>query len=250
MLKDALLYPWDDGEAGRTLVVGGLLTFLGVLVLPALVVLGYWLRVVEAELDDDGSPPAMAGWADLLLDGLKAALVLVAYVLVPLVVGFVVVGAVLGAFGFRTGRVVTDPGAAATAGGLALVAVVLLGALALLALYVAPAALVLLAGTGELSRAFAFGTVRDLVWTDAYAAAWLVGLVVVALETVALTVLNAASIGVIVSGFVGFYALLATGHLYARGAREAGLTIEAAADEPASDGDDADDEAADDETGA
>lgn len=242
MLKDALLYPWDDGDAGTTLVAGGLLTLVGVLVLPALVVLGYWLRVVDAELDGDGSPPAMEGWADLLVDGAKAAVVLVAYLLAPFVVGFAVLVAVLGAFGFRTGRVVADPGTAAAVGGLALVGFVLLGALVLLLVYVAPAALVLLAGTGELRRAFEFGTVRSLVGADAYASAWLVGLVIFVLEAVALAVLNAASIGVVVSGFVGFYGLVATGHLYARGAREAGLTIEVeAAEAPADEGDGDDD---------
>ena len=240
MLKDALLYPWDDGEAGTTLVAGGLLTLLGVLVLPALVVLGYWLRVVDAELDGADSPPPLEGWPDLLLDGVRAAVVLLAWVVVPLVVGFAVVAAVLGALGFRTGRVVADPGTAMAVGGLALVAFVLLGGLALVLLYLAPVAVVLLAGTGELRRAFDVETVRAVATADAYASAWLVALAVVVLETVALWVLNLASVGVIVSGFVGFYALVATGHLYARGAREAGLVVEAVPEEvdASDDGDD------------
>lgn len=231
MLKDALLYPWDDGEAGTTLVVGGILTLIGVLVLPALVVLGYWLRVIDAELEGGDGPPALEDWQSLLVEGFKAAVVLIAYVLVPLVIGVAIVAAILGGLGFRSGRVIADPGSAAALGGVALIGFVLLGGLALALLYIVPAAIVLLAGTGEFRRAFDFDTVRAVVSADAYASAWLVALVIIVLEAVVLYVLNLASVGVIVSGFVGFYAVVATGHLYARGARDAGLTIEAETEE-------------------
>lgn len=39
-LEESLVFPWDDGEAGTTLVVGGLLTLLSPLVVPAILVLG------------------------------------------------------------------------------------------------------------------------------------------------------------------------------------------------------------------
>lgn len=238
VLEEALLYPWNDGDSGTTLIGGGILTLLSPLVVPALLVLGYTLRVVETVLDGDDEPPVFEGWSGLLVDGLKAAIVLLVYVVLPLAIGAAVLVAVAGAAGvpFRGGPPSTG---GLALGGLAFVLALLLAGLALLVWYLAPAALVHLGRTRRLGAAFAFGQVRDLAEASAFGSMWLLSVGVFAANAVVLLVLNAAGIGVVLSGFVSFYAFVAMAFLYARGADAAGFEAEAVeaggADEAAGD---------------
>lgn len=232
-LETAIRYPWNNGESGTTLVTGGILTLLGPLLVPAFLVLGYTLSVVESELAGDVDPPRFGDWTTLLVDGVKAAVVLVAYLLVPMVVAAFVLAALAGAAGFRfRGGVPTLTNAAAV-GGIFLVVALLMAGLLLLLTYLAPAALVHLARTRRLGGAFAFGDVRALASADPYGSAWLLAVTVFAANAVVLLILNAAGVGVILSGFLSFYAFVAMARLYADGARAAGFGVESGRDEEA-----------------
>lgn len=235
-LETALRYPWNDGESGTTLVAGGILTLLGPLLVPAFLVLGYTLRVVESELTGDADPPRFEDWGALLVDGGKAAVVLVGYLLVPMVVAAFVLGGLAGAAGFRfRGGVPTLTNAAAV-GGIFLVVALLLAGLLLLLTYLAPAALVHLARTRRIGAAFALGDVRELASSDPYGSAWLLAVAVFAANAVVLLILNAAGVGVILSGFLSFYAFVAMAHLYADGARATGFGVESSQDDAAEGG--------------
>lgn len=225
ILKEAVLYPWNDGDSGTTLVGGGILTLLSPLIIPALLVMGYNLRVVESVLDDAGEPPVFDDWSDLLVDGLKAAGVLIVYVLLPLAIGTAILAAIAGAAGFRFGPGMATPNGAFALGGLAFIVALLLAGLALLVWYLAPAALVHLARTRSLRAAFVADEVRDLAEASAYGSAWLLALGVFAANAVVLLILNSAGIGVILSGFTSFYAFVAMSFLYAHGAGEAGFEV-------------------------
>jgi hypothetical protein len=224
--KQALLYPWNDGESGTTLVGGGILTLLSPLIVPALLVMGYNLRVVESVLEDDESPPVFADWGDLLVDGLKAAVVLLVYVLLPLAIGAAILAAIAGAAGFRFAPGPPTLTRAFALGGLTFVVALLLAGLALLVWYLAPAALVHLARTRSLRAAFIADDVRELAEASAYGSTWLLALGVLAANAVVLMVLNAAGIGVVLSGFLTFYAFVAMSFLYATGADAAGFGVE------------------------
>lgn len=232
-LEAALRYPWNDGESGITLVAGGILTLLGPLLVPGFLVLGYTLRVVESELAGDADPPRFEDWGALLVDGVKAAVVLVAYLLVPMLLAAFVLAAIAGAAGFRfRGGMPTLTNAAAV-GGVFLVVALLLAGLLLLLTYLTPAALVHLARSRRIGAAFAFGDVRELASADSYGSAWLLAVAVFAANAVVLLVLNAAGVGVILSGFLSFYAFVAMAHLYADGARAAGFAVDSGPDEEA-----------------
>lgn len=232
-LETALRYPWNDGDSGITLVSGGILTLLSPLLVPAFLVLGYTLRVVESELADAEEPPRFGDWGALFVDGVKAAVVLVAYLLVPMVVAAFVLAAVAGAAGFRFRGGVPTLTDAAAVGGLFLAIVLLLAGLLLVVTYLAPAALIHLARTRRIGAAFAFEDVRELASADSYGSAWLLSLAVFAANAVVLLVLNAAGVGVILSGFLSFYAFVAMAHLYADGARVAGFAVESDRNEEA-----------------
>jgi len=121
-------------------------------------------------------------------------------------------------------------------GGLAVVFGLLLGALALAVLYVTSAALVHLARTRRLGAAFAFADVRTLAGADGYASAWLLALVGFAATGVVLAVLSVTPAGVLLYGFVSFYAVLAMAFLYASGGDEAGFGVESPRRRDAPDG--------------
>lgn len=240
-LRTAISYPWNEGRTGTTLVGGGILTILSPLVIPGLLVAGYALRVVEAVLDDREEPPRFGDLWSLFVDGVKAAVVLVVYALVPLIVGIALVSLVAGALGFRLQGGVPSLTGGLAAGGLAFLVALLIGGLTLLVWYVTPAALVHLARTRRLRAAFEIDAVRDLAESDAYGAVWLLAVAVFAANAVVLLVLNSAGVGVILSGFVSFYAFMAMAFLFAHGAEAAGLEVdleepapeEEAEDEPA-----------------
>lgn len=226
VLKQALLYPWNDGDSGTTLVGGGILTLLSPLVVPALLVLGYNLRVVEAVIDGEDELPVFEGWGGLFVDGIKAAIVLLVYVVVPIAIGTAILAFVAGAAGFRFGGGPPTISGGLAVGGLAFVIALLLGGLALLVWYLAPAALVHLGRTRRLGAAFVFGDVRGLARSDAYGSGWLQAVGLFAANAVVLMVLNAAGIGVILSGFVTFYAVIAMSFLYAQGADATGFEVD------------------------
>jgi hypothetical protein len=85
MFEDALRYPYDEGDGLRSLVIGGLLTLLSVLVLPAILVSGYTLRVLREVDAGDEHLPAFDDCGAMLVDGLKAIAVALVYVLIPAV---------------------------------------------------------------------------------------------------------------------------------------------------------------------
>lgn len=235
-LESALRYPWNGGDSGTTLVAGGILTLLGPLLVPAFLVLGYTLRVVESALADAEGPPRFEDWRALLIDGVKAAIVLVAYLLVPMVVAAFVLAAVAGAAGFRFRGGVPTLANAAAVGGLFLAIALLLGGLLLVVTYLAPAALVHLARTRRIGAAVAVEDVRELASADAYGSAWLLSVAVFAANAVVLLVLNAAGVGVILSGFLSFYAFVSMARLYADGARAAGFAVESDRHDEAAEG--------------
>jgi hypothetical protein len=74
----------DRDEAVTTVVIGGLCTFLSFLIVPQVVVLGYVVRVLRA--DDDDRPPAFDRLGSLLVDGTKAYVIWLAWMIVPLAV--------------------------------------------------------------------------------------------------------------------------------------------------------------------
>lgn len=234
-LGEAFWYPWDGGDAGVTLFIGGILTLLSPLLIPGLFVIGYALRVVRAVLDGEPGPPSFGDWEAMFVDGVKGAIVLGVYVVLPLAVGT----AILWAAG---GRLITDTRPLVRvfpAAGIVFGLVLLLAGLALAVWYLAPAALVHLGRTRRLRAAFDFDAVRQLAASDAYGSSWLLALGVFAITAVTLAVLDAAVIGVIVSGFVTFYAIVSTANLISHGAEATGYAVEVSPDHRAPEGSEA-----------
>jgi len=222
MFEDALRFPWHGEKKLETLLIGGLLTLLGVLFIPILFVYGYLVRVVrQVAAGEDAEPPAFGGWGDLLVDGLVAFVVSAVYFLVPAAV------VVAGAFLFIVPVTVVD-GASGSGGGLvAAVGVVLVlavVALALLltvaALYLYPAAIAAFARSGRFGAAFSPSTIRPIASDRQYATGWVVAVVVSVLAQVVGGVVAATGIGAILVPFLVFYGYVAAAYAVGIGVAE------------------------------
>lgn len=208
-IESAVNYPREGEEAWKTVAIGAVLSLLGFLLVPAVFVAGYLLRVLRASMDDE-RVPVFDEWGDMFVEGLKAVAVIIVYTIVPTLIltvsGVALAGA---AFGDGAGSAV-----------LALAALLgfLIGGVLLLALaYVLPVALANLASTERLGSAFAVGGMRATLTSRDYAVAWLLALLVTVVAGVIAGTVSLVPLGFIVALPVQFYATVVAFHLYGRG---------------------------------
>ena len=223
MIRAALDYPRTDENWTTTVLIGGLLGLLGVLVVPAFLVSGYLVRVLGRTMRGDDRPPVFEAWTDLLVDGLKAFVIAFAYGVVPGVIAIAVAFGVALPFtvvgGASAGGVVESGTAVRTGVGLAVAAIALVGGLlalvaGVLAAYVVPAATAAFAETGRLGAAFSVGRLRPVLTSGTYATAWVSAAAIVVGAGLVAGALNAIPvIGFVIGGFVGFYAAVAAYYL-------------------------------------
>ncbi|MEY7851570.1 DUF4013 domain-containing protein [Natrarchaeobius sp. A-rgal3] len=192
MFEDAIRYPFR-GDPIRQTAVGGLLVLGSVFVLPALVLAGYGVRVLESTLEGETEPPPFDSWSDLAASGVVVVAVSAVYLLGPLVVG-AVLAALVGAVGYY-GLTALAPVLAASEAlvwGTSLVAALLAGA-ALLAFtavtfavyYAFPAAVANYARTGRVRGAFD----REALWPVVTSGEYLLAMAVLQLVPLVVPVL-------------------------------------------------------------
>lgn len=215
MIEASLNYLRESDDALVTTLIGGVLLLASPLLIPAFAVLGYVVRVLRRTADGDDEPPVFDAWGDLLTDGLKAFVVTFVYSLLPLAILSVAV--VIG-----IGAALVDSGDGGLLGGLAggVVALALtLVALAasLAGLYVTPAAVASVAGSGRVGDGFAVGTLWGVVSKRAYATGWLAAAAIALAGALVIGVLSVVPIlGTIAGFFVQFYALVAAAAIIGR----------------------------------
>lgn len=214
MFEDALRYPFGGSDWVQTIVVRSVLTLLGFLVVPVVFVWGYSLRVMRRVSAGATEPPAWNEWGDLFVEGLRALVVGAVYLLVPGLLVLASVAAFLVPLARQPPRLLS-----LVAVVVALVSVPLF----VLAAYAVPAALVRVAVTRRLGAGLAFGQVWLAITTGEYLVAWLLALVVSLLAGLVTGLAALTLVGSLLGAVVGFYALVATSYLYARGVADAGV---------------------------
>lgn len=216
MFEDSITYPLRGSWLKRT-VIGGLLVFPGaLLILPAVVVFGYYIRTLRESVAGIDDPPELADWGGLFVDGLKGIVVALVYAGVPMVLWFV---AVIGFAG--TGALVGGEEGAAIAGALSLVGLLLIFPLALLISYLLPAALTNFAAEDSIGAAFDFGRLKHVYLSADYVIAILLAFLVTVALNVVTSILTFTVVGVVLVPFVVFYANVVMHRLYAHGYLEA-----------------------------
>jgi hypothetical protein len=211
-LERLVRYPANDDDWARTLLVGGLLTALSVLIVPAFFLYGYLLRVVREGMVEGEEPPGFDEWGTLLRDGVVAVLIVLVYQFVPLLVAALTVGGSVLAL-FTGTDVGVGVGLFGLFAGLALSAV-----LALVFGYVTLIGVANYAHEGEVAAAFDTAVLRTVALDGAYAVPWLYGVAILVVANVVAGVLGFVPI---VGVFVVFYAQVAAAWVWGKGFADA-----------------------------
>ncbi|THE66619.1 DUF4013 domain-containing protein [Salinadaptatus halalkaliphilus] len=207
MIEDSLSYPVRNDWIGRILI-GGVLTALGVLLFPLFLVMGYYVRVLEATTNGDADPPEFTEWGGLFVDGLKATVIAFVYSFVPFLLWGVVVFGLVGAGGAIGG----DGGGLLT--GLGLVSMLLVLPLMLLIYYLVPAALASFASTGSVGAAFDVDTLKPVLLSSDYVIAILIPFVIGVVLNIVGFILGMTVVGIVLVPFVSFYAYMVIFRLF------------------------------------
>lgn len=216
MIEEAINYPRDGDDALTTILIGGVLGLLSVLVVPVFLLLGFSVRVLRSVEAGEETPPTFGDWGELLVDGLKAFAIAFVYAIVPLIVlaataGGTIVAAVSGD---------VTPGAVAGA----LVGFLLAGLLWLLAFYVIPAAVASFASEGRVGAAFDTAVLRRVLLDGRYATAWLVAFAFFVVAGVVVGILSVVPpLGFVVGAFLDFYVAVAAAYLYGHAFMDASI---------------------------
>ena len=211
-IEDAVTYPTENDEWLKIILIGGVLTVFGFLIVPMLPVYGYIVRTLRHRLDGQPEPPSFEDWGSLFVDGLQAWIIGIIYLLIPLVVGSVTVGGSIAAMatGSRAG---SAAGVAGLIGGFLVTFV-----LALVFGYFAVVAVVNFAREDRFGAAFDIDTIRAVALDREYAIPWGVSVVVFIVAGVIASVLNIIPfLGFVVGTFVFFYAQIVAAYLWADG---------------------------------
>lgn len=216
MFEKAIRYPWKGEDNVKKVAIGGILTLLGVFVLPMFFVLGYGLEVIRrVSRGDVAEPPAWEDWGTLFVDGLKVFVISVVYSLIP---GALVAFAVFSWFVPVAVSGGEPSGALAAVGvlvGFLVVAVAMLVALAFA--YVVPAAVAAFARTDRLVSAFSPSQLRSVGGHRGFAVAWVVAFAVTVVASAVSGALSVTGIGAILGAFVVYYGTIAAAYAIGEG---------------------------------
>jgi hypothetical protein len=216
MIQQSLQYLRNDEDGWvTTVLIGGFLSLLSVLVIPTFLVLGYLVRVVRGTMRGDEQPPVFEEWSEMFVDGLKAFAVVFVYGLVPGLLAAVVVGGSVFTF------VVGGSAESSSLVGLGMLGLFVGGllafALSLLAAYVTPAAVAAFVETDRIGAAFSFGELRPVLTSGTYATAWLSGIAILFAAGLVGGALNVVPpLGMIAGALLGFYAAVSASYLVGR----------------------------------
>ncbi|SFG33667.1 Protein of unknown function [Halopelagius inordinatus] len=214
MLGDSLSYPLNSDDRIATILIGGLLSVLGVLVIPAFVIQGYLVRVLRGAAKGEPAAPSFTDWGDLIVDGIKLFVVNLAYgllIAIPMAV-----------FSFALFVPVSvssnggSPQPSAAVGIVAVVGGLLLLVFALLVAYVLPAAMTNFAVEDSLGAAFDFSTIWSGATTSEYFVGWVLAIVVGVVGGLVGSALSVVLVGI----FVLFYVQVVSYYLFGRGFTE------------------------------
>ncbi len=197
MIGDALSYPKSGESWLRTVLIGGLLLLFSWLIVPAILLQGYLLRVLRAGSEEAVEPPVFDEWADMLVDGLKVIAVAIGFFLVPFVLA-VLLGLAFGGF---------------EAGAIGFLVGVVVFAAYLVAAYLLPAGLTNMAMEGSLGAAFDTDVLRRVGGSSDYLVAVASAIVIGVILGAVASMLTVVLVGV----FLLFYVQVAMYYLIGRG---------------------------------
>lgn len=208
MFEDGLRYPVTGDNAVVRLLIGGLLGFLSIFILPAFLLFGYLVWVLSGSARGEEEPPAFENWGKMFVDGLKATLVAIVYGLIPFgMVGvsfFVILG------GAGTG----SDTAAGVLGSIGFIGIAISLVAMFVLYYIIPAALTNMALEDSFGAAFDLDTIKRAVLSMDYLIAWLVPFAIAIVVNVVVVLLAFTVLGLVLVPFVQFYVQVAIFYMF------------------------------------
>lgn len=210
MIADGLSYPVSGDSVVGRILIGSLLGFASVLVVPAFLLAGYLVRVLGSAARGESAPPAFDDWGSMFVTGLKATVVAFVYGLVP--VGAVVVLVVT----LLSGAAIGGEAAGGLLAGVGLLGVLFATVASVLVYYLVPAALTNMAVEGEIGAAFDLGRLKAGLLSGDYLLAWLVPVALAVVTNVVTLLLIATVVGTLLVPVVQFYVQVAVFYMFGR----------------------------------
>ena len=214
MFEDGIKFPLEGDEAVKRIVIGGLLGIFSFLIVPVFALVGYYVEVARAGVEEAPEPPAFTDWGDLIVKGIVGTVIGIAYAIVPILLVM-----------FTSGIGFAGASQGGTAGGIlgglgALGFIVAL--LALLVVYYAiPAAIVNYAVEGRIGAAFDVSALKPVLLSGDYLIAWLVPFVLAFVLNIVAVVLAITVVGLILLPFLQFYVYVSVMYMFGRAFAEA-----------------------------
>lgn len=212
MLEEGLTYP-KRGDWISRILIGGLLSIFSFLILPLFILYGYLLNVLESSYNEVEEPPEFEDWGSLLVRGLIAWLISIAYA-IPI---FLFTMVMIPFIGF--GALQDDPVVFIAGGGLLwFLGTFILG---ILVAYILPAAFVNYARTNRAGAAFDFRTIVSIAFTMEYLTGIILAFVTVIIIGIVAALVSITIIGLLALPFISFYGYIALAYIMGTAARNA-----------------------------
>lgn len=214
MFEEGIKFPLEGDEAVKRIVIGGLLGIFSFLIVPAFALIGYYVEVARAGVEEVPEPPAFTDWGDLIVKGIVGTVIMIAYAIVPILLVMFTTGV-----GFAGAS--QDGTAGGILGGLGALGL-LVALLALLIVYYAiPAAIVNYAIEDRFGAAFDVNAIKPVLLSGDYLVAWLVPFVLVFVLNIVAVVLALTVVGHILLPFLQFYVYVSVMYMFGRAFAEA-----------------------------
>lgn len=217
-INKAFRFVFDDKQWISKLLIGVLMTLTGFLIVPALILQGYLVKIIRQVMGgQDNELPEWSDYGNLLRDGFFVTVGQLIWFL-PLILLLIIVGVTTGGFASMVeGSDVS--GLIGAGGGLLILCLSLL--LVVAALFLTPALLIQYAIKGEFGALFRFSEISDLI-RNHLADILIVFLVTLVASFVISLVVGVAAlipclgwiVGLVVGLAMGPYITFVTGHLY------------------------------------
>ena len=202
MLSKAINYPRESDHVLKTVLIGGVLSLLSVLIIPALILGGYGIRVLRHTTLGDEELPQFGDWGKLAVDGLKGIAIAIAYLLVPIAL-FALSISVLSGTLQTVGLVVSAIAYVAT-------------------IYCLPAATTVFAREERVGAAFAMSEIRSIATSQRYVGGWLRAVAIAFVAGLVMGMIGLVPVlGAIVGVFIGFYVNLVIAYLFGHAVADA-----------------------------
>ncbi|RJX43625.1 hypothetical protein DM826_05075 [Halonotius aquaticus] len=202
MLEDGFSYPLRGEWVGRT-IIGGILGYFSVLILPAIILYGYFVEVLRTTARGRDEAPEFDDWGEMIKDGVIGLVISIVYAIIP----FGIVGIISTVF-LGGGAALGGDGGGALA-GLGFLTLLLLIPLVFVIYYIVPAAITAYATEDKISAAFSFSILKPILLNGSYFIAVLTPVLVAVVIWIATTVLAITVIGLLLVPFLQFYGQVA-----------------------------------------